>query len=875
MSLLTDLYERAWALLHRQRADRDLEEELLFHIDRDVAERVRAGASPDAARREAVAAFGGLERVKDDVREARGVLPIEELVADVRYALRALRHNLGFTATVVAVLGLGIGASVAVFGVVDAVLISDLPYPNAERLVQIVEKNSPTNMWALSTVDYQAIRDQQRSFDAFGVVQRSEAALSGAGSPQHVQVGRATPGFFAALGVEPAHGRLVEARDEGPGAPAVVVVSRRFAERSLGGAAAAVGRAVTIDGVSHAVIGVLPAGVNELAGAHAGVWPALQPRPPTRRGPFWLRGIARLRAGLTIDDARRDLAGISRRLLPLYSDWHDSTALLTPEPLLEAVVGGADRPVKLFAAAVVLVLLVAIANVATLLLVRATARQHELSVRAALGASPGRLGRMVVTECALLTVLAGFTGLGVAALCLRGVGLVAPNLPRLAEVALDARCIGSLAIIAAISGLLVSISPVSAVMAGQSTTSARPDDQRSGTSRHTNLVRGALVVAEFALALPLLLSAGLLLNSFLLLQKVDPGFDPAGVVGIGLSLPGARYPDVPAVQAFFRQLEQRAAQTPGVVTVGLTSALPPDNGDNTNNFNLVDHPTPPGAAEPVSPWMAVTADYFPALGVPLLDGRLFTEADTGAAPPVVVVSRSWAERFFPHEVAVGKQLISGGCYDCPRTTIVGVVGDVKYLGIAGSGEAVYDPLAQSNTRSVYLVVRTAAPPATVFRALREVVGGLNPELPLVETTLQAQLDDSLGDPRRWATVLGAFAAVAALLAALGIFGLMSYVVRQRRREMAVRLVLGAEPAALTRLIVGRGMRYALLGTAIGLGLSVLEARWLRSLLFGVGPMDPATIAVAAVMLLAIALLACCVPGLRAARIRPAEVLGSE
>ena len=810
--------------------------------------------------------------------EHRGARLLDELATDTRFALRALRHNLGFTAAVVAVLGLGIGASAAVYRVVDALLLSDLPYPHAGRLIQIVERNSPTNTWAISTADFDAIRDQQRSFDAFGAVQRGQAALSGAGAPQRVPVGRVTAGFFAALGVAPERGRLVEARDESPGAPAVVVVSHHFAEEALGGPAAAVGRTLTIDGLSHEVVGVLPAGLETLAGVPAVAWPALQPPAPTRRGPFWLRGLARLRAGVTPDDARRDLAAISRRLLPLYADWHDSTAVLTPIPLREAVVGKADRPVTLFAVAVILVLLVAVANVATLLLVRATARQQELWVRAALGASRRRLAGMIVTECAVLAGLAGLAGLGIAALGVRAAGVIAPDLPRLAEVRFDTRVVLFVAAATLASGVVAGIPPVAAVLAGRvagGVSGARPEDARSGTSRRTNLLRGVLVVAEFALALPLLLGAGLLLNSFLRLERVDPGFEPAHLVSVAAALPRARYPDYATSQAFFRRIEQDVARAPGVAAVGLADALPPDNGGNTDNFNLVDHPVPPGSAEPVAPVLAATASYFRTLGVPLLDGRLFTEADSGNAPPVVVVSGAWARHYYPRESAVGKQLVEGGCYACPRTTIVGVVGDVKYVGVAGSGEAFYVPLTQSNTRVVHVVVRTAAAPGTMFGSLRAAVAGLDPDLPVVETTLHDRLDASLADPRRWTTVLGGFATAAVLLAALGIFGLMSYVVRQRRREMGVRLALGAEPATLTWLVVASGMRYVWLGTAIGLGLAALEARWLSALLFGVSAMDPATVVAAAVLLALIALLACWVPGVRASRISPVEVLTVE
>ena len=795
---------------------------------------------------------------------------------DLRFALRALRRNPGFTAAVALVLGLGVGASAAVYRVVDTLLLSQLPYPRAAELVQVVERNSPTNQWLLSTADFQAIRDQQRSFDAFGVVQRAQAAFSGALAPERVPVGRVTDGFFRALGVTPERGRLVEPRDERAGAPAVVVLSHAFADREFGGAAAALGRAVTIDGVSHTVVGVLPPGDGTLAGIPAAAWPALQPAPPTRRGPFWLRGFGRLRAGLGVADAQRDLAAVSRRLLPLYADWHDSTALLTPIPLREAIVGKAARPAALFAVAVILVLLVAVANVATLLLVRATARQHELWVRAALGASRRRLAGLVALECGLLAALAGLAGGGIAALGLRVIGVVAPTLPRLAEVRFDARMLAIVALLTAASGALAALPPVAAVLSGRATDAGtRPETARTGTSRRTNLVRGALVTAEFALALPLLLGAGLLLNSFVRLERVNPGFEPAGLVGVSVALPQARYPGYAASQAFFRRLEEDAAAAPGVGAAGLVSALPPDNGGSTNNFNLVDRPVPAGAAEPIAPWMAATASYFRSLGVPLLEGRLFTAGDSGNAPPVVVVSRSWAAHYYPRESAVGKQMVEGGCYACPRTTIVGVVGDVKYLGVSGSGEAVYDPLTQSNTRSVYVVARTDAPPGTAFRTLRAVVAGLDPDLPVVETTLEDRLEASLADPRHWTAVLGGFAAAAVLLAALGIFGLMSYVVRQRRGEMGVRLALGAEPASLTRLIVGRGMRYVAAGTLLGLGLALLEGRWIAPLLFEVGAVDPVTIAAAAALLLAVALLACWLPGLRAAAVSPVEVLRAE
>jgi predicted permease len=872
MSLFSDLLERLRALFFRSRQEREMAEELRFHVDREAAERIRAGETPETARRAALLAFGGVEQYKEGVRDARGVRPLEELGADLRYALRGLRRNPGFTATAVLVLGLGLGATTAVFSVMHAVVLANLPYPEPDRLVIVVEKNSPTNMWNISTADATAVREQQRSFEAWGEITRGEAALSGTGNPERIAVARASAGYFKAVGVPVAKGRLIEPSDEASDAPPVVIVTHALAARILGGADRALGRAITLDGISHTVVGILPPGRDELGGARAPIWPALKLPAPVRRGPFWLRGFARLKAGVTIEMAAADLAAISARILPLWSDFPDSLAKLTPIPLRDRIVGRAQGQVGLFAGAVLLVLLLAITNVATLVLVRASAREPEVAVRVMLGAGRGRIARLLVTENILLTLAAAAAGLLLASFALKLAVSQLPNLPRIQDAALDWRAVTFAVAAALLSGILVSLSPVSA-LSGRG--GIRTDARRAGTGRRTNAVRSALVTAEFALALPLLVGAGLLLNSFVRLSRVDPGFDPEGLVAVGVALPQARYPGDPEIQRFWQQAEQRMSVMPGARAVGLASDIPPDNSGNYDNFNLVDHPVPAGRSEPASPWYYASSGYFGALGIPLLDGRLFTAADTGNGPPAVVVSRSWADKYFPKERAVGRQLIQGGCYDCPRTTIVGVVGDIKNLGLATPDEAVYGPVTQSNNRSMNLVVRTSAGSASALQALREVVRGLDTELPMEESTIVERFDDSLADPRRWTAVLGAFAAVGMALAALGVFGLMSYVVRQRRREIGVRLALGAQPGTVTRLIVARGMRYALLGSGIGLIMTLALTRRLGTLLFGVSPTDAATIAGVGTLLLAVALLACWLPGRRAAQIRPLEAISTE
>jgi predicted permease len=480
----------------------------------------------------------------------------------------------------------------------------------------------------------------------------------------------------------------------------------------------------------------------------------------------------------------------------------------------------------------------------------------------------------VLTEGLVLTVLAAGTGLGLAALGLELVGILAPNLPRAGEIALGARGVLLAVALGLISGVLVSLSPIGALLSGQ-LGAMRAAARRSGGARWSNVVRGTLVATEFALAVPLLLAAALLGNSLLRLQSVNPGYDASSSFAVWLSLPEPRYPDSTAVEKFWQGAVQRTLQTPGVVAAGLTTSTPPDNQGDVNNFNLVAHPVPEGGPEPVSPWSNVSPGYFAALGIPLLEGRIFTEADTSGAPPVVLVSRSWAQHYFPRQSAIGQQLITGGCYDCPQTTIVGIVGDVKYQGLAGDGEGMYAPLAQAGSRTGMLFVRTQGAPQNFIKPVLEQLRSLDAELPLSGVTTAEQLRRALADPTRWTAVLSAFAAAALSLSAMGIFGLMSYVVRRQRREIGVRMALGAEPLHVMRMVVGRGMRFVGVGTVVGMGLVAVEGRWLESLLYGVTPHDPQTIVAVTGVLLLSALLACLLPGIRAARIRPSEVIAEE
>ncbi|HEX6313202.1 MAG TPA: ABC transporter permease, partial [Gemmatimonadaceae bacterium] len=414
MSILSDLTVRVRSLLFRDREDAEMHDEVRFHVDRDTEERVRRGIDPVEARRQALLAFGGVEQYREQAREARGTRAVEDVVSDIRYAWRGLRGNPGFTLTAILVLGVGIGATSTVFSIVHSVILAELPYPEPDRLVRVVEKNSPTNIWALSTADVVSIRERQRVFEEWGELSRAEVALSGVGTPQRILISRASSGYLRAIGIPVAKGRPILASDEAQEAPEVAVVTDAFAHRVLNGPDAALGKAVTLDGVPHTIVGVLPPGRDELGGIRSEVWPALKLAPIVRRGPFWLRGVGRLKPGVSLEAATADLSRISAEILPLWGDFRDSTAKLTPQPLRDVLVGPATKQLGLFSGAVALVLLLAIVNVATLVLVRASARESELAVRVMLGARRGRVARLLVTENLLLTIIAAAAGLGLA-----------------------------------------------------------------------------------------------------------------------------------------------------------------------------------------------------------------------------------------------------------------------------------------------------------------------------------------------------------------------------------------------------------------------------------------------------------------------------
>jgi putative ABC transport system permease protein len=857
------------ALLRGGALDAELDEEMRHHLAMEADDIARlSGVPADEARRRALVGFGGVSRFQEEHRDARGIHWLEQALRDLRHAARGLLRSPGFTLSAVLVLALGIGSTTAVFSAVNAVLRN----PTHDGLALIRFRGFPS----LSTVDFRAIEAQQRSFSAVGGLRGGEAAYrAGGGDPERIRVGRVTSGFFAALGLRAGAGRLIEPRDEPVGTSPVTVLSHSFAVRTLGSPSAAVGQLVSIDGIAHTVIGVLPP-TSEMFATAFNVWTALQLAQPQRRGPFGMVVIARLRPGVTYESATHDVSAISRRIFPLWTPgFSDATARFEALPLRSTFLADSARMLRIFGGAVALVLLIGIANVASLMLVRAIGRSHEVALRATLGASRGHLVRLFATESALLSAAGAVAGLAVGALGLRALIALGPPMPGLTTAAFDARGATFAVALAFGAALVVGAYPV-VMLLKTSRLGLTSGDRAIGGGRGAGAVRSGFVVAQFALALPLLAVAGLLLLTFVRLQRVDPGFDPRNMVTVRVSLPAGQYQNDTAIAAYWARALPRVRGLPGVRAAGLGTSMPPDDfGSSNDNFNLIDRPVAPGAPEPNGPWPSVDADYFGALGVKLLDGRLFTPTDTGGRP-VIVVSRSWVRKYYPDVSPLGKTLVRGGCTDCPPTTVVGVVDDVRYSGLTGPLDAMYSPLTEQPARTAFLFVRTAGAPARFLASIREALRSVDPSVPLGDAaSMEDRLYRSMAEPRDWAALLGAFAAAALGLAAIGIFGMLSYMVTTRRREIGVRMALGASRRIVVQMVMRSGLTHAIVGSALGLVAALVSARALTTSWYDASGSDPAALAVVTAVLLAVALVACWLPARRAATIDPLEAIRHE
>jgi len=877
MSRFAGIVQRVRETLFGGREERELQEEIETHISMDIARRVADGTDPDEARRLATKAFGSTLHVKEQVRSERGFRWLEQIVHDLRYAARRLRRSPGFTVAVVLTLALGIGATTTVYTVVDHVLIRALPFPDSDRLVQVVQQNSPTNLWGLSVADVLGIEEMGTSFESFAVLRRGTAALTGQGRPEQIVVGHVTADWFDMLGVDFASGRAFLEDESALGGPDLVVLSRRFADQLFGSEVDGAGEQVVLDGRSHTVVGVLGEEWRSLAGFEAQAWPLMRLDTPSRRGPFGLRGIGRLRPGATLETARADLDRVSERLFPRWADgFRDETARLTPYPLRDFIVGSLGNTLWFVMGAVIGVLLIAVANVANLFLARTTSRTSEMALRASLGATRVQLGRQLLTEGLLVAGLGGLAAIAVAKGGLALLTTLAPALPRANEITLDGRILAISACVTLAAAVLFAMAPLLQVASGKMGSMLGLREAIGGRTQAAGRLRAALVAAEFALAFPLLSAAVLLTGSLGALQSVDPGYDPAGLFVASVSLPQETYPGYQETQAFWFEALRLLNEQPNIALAGLGTMMPPRSTGDTNNFDLVASPVEPGTAEPVSSWAWVSPEFFSALGVPLMAGRMFEPSDGGEDQLVAIVSQSWARRFADEASVVGTQFYGGGDRS-QATTIIGVVGDLKLEGLASTDDAAaYEPLTQSGWRNKYLVVRSLGDGGDALEQVREVIAGMDPTLPLANTeTMEERMSQAVAQPRLWAVLVGLFSVLGLVLSAIGAYGVLSYHVLRQSRGLGIRVALGANPSSLRRLVLGRGLGLALVGVAIGVVAALGSARWIRSIVFGVSATSPWVLTGVGVMLLTVAVLACWVPARRATRVDPMVALRAE
>ena len=882
---------RRYVQIWRRPADDEIDDELAFHLQMRTEEYVAAGMPPQQAREEAHRRLGDLDAARRSCRAIAGRRDARlrrrewrlGLGQDLRFAARSLRRTPGLTLAIVLTLALGIGANSAIFSVVNGVLLRPLPFAEPDRLVTVFDIYLGLDL-PHSALSEPELLDVERlpGFSAVAGYRAARRTLTGAGDPERLPALLVTGNFAQVLGVAPARGRFIAADEAGPGGPAVAVLSDGLWRRRFAADPAVVGRSVQLDGVPTTVVGIMPRGFV-FEGAELFVPALIDRAAPAPRTAHYLSAVARLRPGATLEAARAQAASLTRLLIADNPDAYSAGGFsFGLEPATDTVVGSARPALLTLLGAVALLLVVACANVANLLLVRAESRRRELAVRSALGAGRGRLVRQFLAEGVLLALGGGGLGLALAWAGVPALLALSPaSLPRHENIAVDPVVAGVTLALALATGLVFGLAPALQATGVHAGVVLREGGGRGGT-RARGWVRRGLVAVEVALAVVLVAGAGLLLRSFWHLQQIEVGFRPDHVLALDLALPESRYTDTASVVGFYRTLEERLRTLPGVAAVGGTSVVPLSGAAGNWDIEIEGRPQRPGDPAPSPNVNMATPGYYRALRIPMARGRAFDETDDERAPPVAVVNETMARTLWPGEDPVGRRFRVVGD-STEWMTVVGVAGDTRSWGLATAPRAEYTlPVYQLPTalravrRSLTMLIRSAGDPLAQTAPAREIVAALDRDLAVANVrTLDQVVADSVGERRLTLLLLGLFGGVALLLALVGIYGVTAYGVSQRTREMGIRLALGAAPGAVRWLVLGEGLRLALLGLGAGLVLALGGARVIRSQLYGVGSADPTTYLALSTVLLLVAAAASWIPARRATRVDPAITLRAE
>lgn len=885
MATLKGLRARLRALLRREVAERDLDDELRFHIDMETEKHVREGMHPRDARRCALRDFGGIEPTKEAHRDVRGRW-LEELVADTRYALRTLRRAPVLAGAAILTLALGVGANTTIVSAVNAVVLQPLPFRHPDQLVMLWEEN-PEKGWheqvcaPANVLDWKeqvhAFQDVTMFFDGAGV-----STLTGDGAPRVLKSSGVTGNFFDVLGVHAQQGRLLLLNETWSvdGLAHTVVISDRLWRDQFGADPHVVGRSVRIDGRALEIVGVAPRGFSFPVEA-IDVWIPLGWKPDIRSQDFFrrahfLRAVARLAPGESVAAANAQLQAVATRLKGQYPETNKYMgAGLTP--LHRFLVGDTRLPLFVLLASVGLLLLIACANVGNLLLVRAVTREREAALRLTLGAGRRRLAKQALTESLVLALLGGVAGVLLGLVGTRALEALQPaGMLRVSHFDFDWSVLAYVLLIVAGSALLFGAAPAF-WMGRRSPADSLKEGGRGGDTRRMRRWTELLVVGEVALAVVLTLGAGLLVRSFRALTQVDPGFDPRGVLATQIVLSGAKYDSASRTRLFFDQAIARVAALPGVTGVAATTNVPLEGTGYTSDFVVAGRPAGEYYSEVIH--RRVTPDYFRVMRVPVLKGRAFTDADRAGGPSVVIINQQIAEKYFKGQDPLGQRLTFDKVPNDKSewSTIVGVVGGERQQALSAEPQIeAYVPFAQEASQAMSLVTRVTGDPNSIAPAVRRIVAELDPDIPLTRVeTVDAIRVRSLARERFLMTMLAVFAGVGFVLAVIGVYGVLAQVARRRTREMGIRIALGSPIARVRWLVVRHGLGLVIVGLAIGVGAALVAARGLRALLFHVAPADPVTFVTVPIVLALTGVAAAWIPALHASRADPAVALRSE